>query len=101
MVDALSIFPEAKWPLRQILSTLLPGELIQREKRYFSPPYMTYYSMIHNSCMPTWKRNPVLRELGIFASGTLDRFYDEGFKGDWFDYYLFPRLSTLHTWISR
>jgi len=101
MVDASAIFPEAKWPLRQILSTLLPGELIQREKRYFSPPYMAYYSMIHNSCMPTWKRNPVLRELGIFASGTLDRFYDEGFKGDWFDYYLFPRLSTLHAWIAR
>lgn len=94
-------FPEAKWPLRQILNRLLPAQLIQREKRYFSPPYMTYYSLISCGCGDSWRRNQVLRDLGVFNESIMDRFYLDGFKGDWFDYYLFPRLATLHVWMSR
>lgn len=96
-----SYFPEAKWPLKQILNRLLPAELIQREKRYFSPPYMTYYSLISSGCGDSWRSNQVLRDLGVFQDAIMDRFYLDAFKGDWFDYYLFPRLATLHVWMSR
>ena len=98
---SLSFIPEAKWPLRHILSKILPHELIQRKKRYFSPPYIAYYSLIHDRYAQSWRSNQVLRDLNLLTKATLDRFYMEDFKGDWFDYYLFPKLATLHTWVAR
>jgi len=95
------LFYESKGLLKKVMREFLPDQLIQREKRYFSPPFMHYYSMIDSSLRIEWNNSPVLRNLGILKDDVLNRFYKEGFKGDAFDYYLFPRLATLQVWLQH
>jgi asparagine synthase (glutamine-hydrolysing) len=98
--DSITFLSQPKALLKRVMRDSLPDHLIQREKRYFAVPYMEYYAIIDQACRPHWQKNQVLRNLDLFNDSVMNRFYLEGFQGDAFDYYLFPKLSTLQVWLQ-
>ena len=105
LTEILSEAPEENFNapkqfLKGIISEVLPETLIQKNKKYFSPPYMHYYKLIDNNCRGKGHfQNKYLDGLGVFSREIMRRFYNKGFQGDAFDYYLFPRLATLQYWM--
>ena len=84
--------------LRKHMLKTIPQQLVQKKKKYFTPPLIKFYELIHKSINNNGSR--ILGESGIFDQRVLEHVMYGRFNKSSLTYYLFPRLATLHYWIE-
>lgn len=94
-----------KQRLREKVSQKLRPELIQKQKKYFTPPIMHFYQKIHAGIQSDLKNYSSDRYLSLLPCLNQDLInkvlYSDVFEATPLTYYLFPRLAALHHWLEK
>ncbi len=93
--------PESKFHLTNLINKNLDISLIQKKKKYFSPPIMEFYSLIHEGLRKQFKCESVLIELGLINEEIYKMLFMEDFNVSQLTYYYFGRVATLELWLRE
>ena len=96
-----SKFKQPKDYMSQLLAKKLPTNFMQRQKKYFSPPFMKFYSLIHRDLRDYLRKQSLVVECGFIKEEVYQRLFCNDFEDSPLTYYYFAKIATLEIWLRN
>lgn len=97
--EIISRFSQPKAYMTELLSQKLPLRFLQSQKKYFAPPYMKFYSLIHKTLRDEFRKQSLVVENKYIKEEVYRHLFCGDFDSSALTYYYFAKIATLELWL--